>query len=134
MVRGVVIRPGAGCRHGPDQPLGTDAIAFKLDSYAAAAEDEHAIGDGDEFLRLADGHYHGAALASDALRIGLVNAVCEAGSLKDSALALARRLLACSPMSVELTKQGIYRAESASPEEADHLALEAVATAASGPD
>ena len=72
--------------------------------------------------------------ASDAFRIGLVNAVHDADALDDAALALARRLLLCSPITVNLTKRGIYRAETASPDEADQLALDTVAIAAAGPD
>ncbi|MDB5553890.1 MAG: enoyl-CoA hydratase/isomerase family protein [Rhizobium sp.] len=72
--------------------------------------------------------------ASDALRIGLVNAVHGTDALEDAALALARRLLLCSPVTVNLTKRGIYRAETASPDEADQLALDTVAVAAAGPD
>jgi len=72
--------------------------------------------------------------AEEALRIGLVNAVHESSELQAAALALAQRLLLCSPISVALTKRGIYRAETMDPAEADQMGLDTVTIAAAGPD
>jgi enoyl-CoA hydratase/carnithine racemase len=72
--------------------------------------------------------------AHEALRIGLVNAVHEGPALEAAALALAQRLLLCSPISVALTKRGIYRAETAPADEADQMGLDTVAIASAGPD
>ena len=48
--------------------------------------------------------------ADEALRIGLVTSVVEGGRLLETALAKAAELLANPPLSVELTKQGMWRA------------------------
>ncbi|MGV3553440.1 enoyl-CoA hydratase/isomerase family protein [Rhizobium sp.] len=72
--------------------------------------------------------------AEEALRIGLVNAVHDGAELQAAALALADRLLLCSPISVALTKRGIYRAETMDAAEADQTGLDTVAIAFSGPD
>lgn len=72
--------------------------------------------------------------AEDALRIGLVNAVHDGAELQAAALALAERLLLCSPISVALTKRGIYRAETMDAAEADQMGLDTVAIAFNGPD
>lgn len=72
--------------------------------------------------------------AADALSAGLVNAVHPATQLDDAALALARRFLLLSPISVAETKRALYRCQSATADEADRIALDAVAAAASGPD
>lgn len=72
--------------------------------------------------------------AEEALRIGLVNAVHDGAELQAAALALAQRLLLCSPISVALTKRGIYRAETMDAAEADQMGLDTVAIAFSGPD
>ena len=49
-------------------------------------------------------------------------------------MALAQRLLLCSPISVALTKRGIYRAETMDPAEADQMGLDTVTIASAGPD
>lgn len=72
--------------------------------------------------------------AAEALRVGLVNAVHPAAELDEAALAFARRFLACSPISVAETKRALYRCQSVTADEADRIALDAVAAAASGPD
>ena len=72
--------------------------------------------------------------AAEALRIGLVNAVHDASELQAAALALAQRLLLCSPISVALTKRGIYRAETMDAAEADEMGLDTVTIASAGPD
>lgn len=72
--------------------------------------------------------------AAEALRVGLVNAVHPAAGLDEAALALARRFLACSPVSVAETRRALYRCQNATADEADQIALDAVAAAASGPD
>jgi enoyl-CoA hydratase/carnithine racemase len=70
--------------------------------------------------------------ADDAARIGIVHAAHAPESLDDAALALARRLLMCSPVSVAETRRAIYRCETASAAEADEIALDAMTAAASG--
>jgi enoyl-CoA hydratase/carnithine racemase len=72
--------------------------------------------------------------ADDALRIGLVNAVHDGAELQAQAMALAQRLLLCSPISVALTKRGIYRAETMSAAEADFMALDTLTMASAGAD
>jgi enoyl-CoA hydratase/carnithine racemase len=72
--------------------------------------------------------------APQALETGLVHAVHEADQLADAAVAFARRFLLCSPISVAETKRALYRCETATAEEADRIALDAVAVAASGPE
>lgn len=72
--------------------------------------------------------------AEEALRIGLVNAVHDGAELQAAALALARRLLLCSPISVAMTKRGIYRAEVMDPAGADQMSLDTLTIAAAGPD
>ncbi|WP_274631182.1 enoyl-CoA hydratase/isomerase family protein [Arvimicrobium flavum] len=70
--------------------------------------------------------------ADTAHAIGLVHGVHADAELGEAALALARRLLACSPVSIAETKRAIYRCEVVSAEEADRIGLDAVAIAASG--
>ena len=70
--------------------------------------------------------------AEDAARVGLVNAVHAPDALEGAALALAQRLLMCSPVSVAETRRAIYRCETASAAEADEIALDAMTAAASG--
>lgn len=70
--------------------------------------------------------------ADEAARIGLVNAAHAPEALDDAALALARRLLMCSPVSVAETKRALYRCETVGAAEADEIALDAMTAAASG--
>lgn len=72
--------------------------------------------------------------ADQALQAGLVNAIHPSSALQDAALAFARRFLLCSPISVAETKRALYRCETATAEEADRIALDAVAVAAAGPE
>lgn len=70
--------------------------------------------------------------ASEAKALGLVTAVCAADDLNSAALAFARRLLLCSPISVAETKRALYRCETATAGEADQIALDAVLAASAG--
>lgn len=72
--------------------------------------------------------------APEALAMGLVTAVHPAEALADATLTFARRFLMCSPISIAETKRALYRCEAAGAEEADEVALDAVAAAAAGPD
>lgn len=72
--------------------------------------------------------------AQDALAAGLVTSVHDPESLEQAALAFARRVLLCSPVSIAETKRALYRCATAGAEEADAIALDAVAAAAAGPD
>lgn len=72
--------------------------------------------------------------AEQALQIGLVNAVHPAAALEAAAVAMAQRFLACSPAAVAEAKRAVYRCETASVEEADRIALDAVAVVAAGAD
>lgn len=72
--------------------------------------------------------------AENALAVGLVNAVHPAAELDAAALAFARQFLQVSPVSVAETKRALYRCQTAPADEADQIALDAVAVAASGPD
>lgn len=72
--------------------------------------------------------------AADARAIGLVTAVHPAEDLEAATLTFARRFLRCSPISVAETKRALYRCETATAEEADRIALDAVAAAAAGPE
>lgn len=72
--------------------------------------------------------------AGQAHDIGLVNAVHADDVLDEATLSLARRLLACSPISIAESKRALYRCETATAEEADRVALDAVVTAACGPE
>jgi len=72
--------------------------------------------------------------AEEAMRMGLVSAVHPAAGLEAEALALARRFLVCSPVAVAEAKRAVYRCETASVEEADRIALDAVAVVAAGAD
>lgn len=72
--------------------------------------------------------------AADAKAVGLVNAVHPADGLDAAAIAFARRFLICSPISVAETKRALYRCETAGADEADRIALDAVAAAAAGPE
>ncbi len=71
--------------------------------------------------------------ASDALACGLATEVHAADDLAGATMALARRLLLCSPISVAETKRALYRCDTVPPEEADRIALDAVLAAAAGP-
>ena len=70
--------------------------------------------------------------AAEAKAVGLVGAVYPSAELGEAALAFARRFLLCSPISIAETKRALYRCETATPEEADRIALDAVAAAAAG--
>ena len=70
--------------------------------------------------------------ADEAARIGLINAAHAPEALDDAALALARRLLMCSPVSVAETRRALYRCETVGADEADEIALDAMTAAASG--
>jgi enoyl-CoA hydratase/carnithine racemase len=70
--------------------------------------------------------------ADDAMRVGLVHDALDADGLEEGALAFAQRFLLCSPVSIAETKRALYRCETASAEEADRIALDAVAAAAAG--
>lgn len=70
--------------------------------------------------------------AADAKAAGLATAVHPAAELDDAALAFAKRLLLCSPISVAETKRALYRCETAAPDEADRIALDAVLAASAG--
>lgn len=72
--------------------------------------------------------------AADAKAAGLVTAVHPAAELAEAALAFAKRLLLCSPISVAETKRALYRCETAVPDEADRIALDAVLAASAGPE
>ena len=72
--------------------------------------------------------------ADQAAATGLINAVHEPDALEAAALALAQRLLLCSPVSVSETKRALDRCETASADEANLIALDAMAAAAAGPD
>jgi enoyl-CoA hydratase/carnithine racemase len=72
--------------------------------------------------------------AEEALSVGLVHFVHRQESLDESALVLARRLLLCSPISIAESKRAINRCETSGADEADEIALDAVAAAASGAD
>lgn len=72
--------------------------------------------------------------AADAMAYGLVTEVHPAAALVDATMAFARRLLLCSPISVAETKRALYRCETAGPDEADRIALDAVLAASSGPE
>jgi enoyl-CoA hydratase len=72
--------------------------------------------------------------AEEARVAGLVTAVHPAGDLDGEALVLARRLLACSPISIGEAKRAVFRCEAADADEADKIALDAVAFVASGRD
>jgi enoyl-CoA hydratase/carnithine racemase len=72
--------------------------------------------------------------AEEAHSAGLVHAVHPQETLADAALALAGRLLLCSPISIAESKRAINRCETATADEADEIALDAVAAAASGAD
>jgi enoyl-CoA hydratase/carnithine racemase len=70
--------------------------------------------------------------AADAKASGLVTAVHPADGLDEAAMAFAKRLLLCSPISVAETKRALYRCQMTTPEEADRIALDAVLAAAAG--
>jgi enoyl-CoA hydratase/carnithine racemase len=72
--------------------------------------------------------------AEDARAAGLVTAIHPSEELADAALAMARRLLQCSPITIAESKRAIYRCEVASQTEADEIALDAVAFCAAGRD
>ena len=72
--------------------------------------------------------------AAEAHAAGLVVSTHAQDALGEAALALARRLLKCSPTSLAETKRAIYRCATAGAREADEIALDAVAVAAGGPD
>ncbi|WP_158969991.1 enoyl-CoA hydratase/isomerase family protein [Chachezhania sediminis] len=64
--------------------------------------------------------------AEAALAMGLVGAVHAPDALLPAALTFAERFLVCGPRAVAATKRAAYRTETASPEEADAIALDAV--------
>ncbi len=70
--------------------------------------------------------------ASEAKAAGLVGAVHPPAQLEEAAITIARRILVCSPISIAETKRALYRCETATAEEADRIALDAVAAAAAG--
>lgn len=70
--------------------------------------------------------------AAEAKAAGLVGTVHPSAQLEEAALAFARRFLLCSPISIAETKRALYRCETATAEEADRIALDAVAAAAAG--
>lgn len=72
--------------------------------------------------------------AEEALSVGLVHSVHGQEALDEATLKLARRLLLCSPISIAESKRAINRCETAGADEADEIALDAVAAAASGAD
>lgn len=72
--------------------------------------------------------------AEQALSAGLVTAVHDGEELPEAALALARRLLLCSPIAIAASKAAIYACETASLKGADEIALDAVRHVAAGPD
>lgn len=72
--------------------------------------------------------------AEDARAAGLVTAIHPSEELADAALAMAGRLLQCSPTTIAESKRAIYRCEVASSTEADEIALDAVAFCAAGRD
>jgi enoyl-CoA hydratase/carnithine racemase len=72
--------------------------------------------------------------AAEAKAVGLVGAVHPAAQLEEAALAFARRFLLCSAISIAEAKRALYRCETATAEEADRIALDAVAAAAAGPE
>ncbi|MBR0756250.1 enoyl-CoA hydratase/isomerase family protein [Bradyrhizobium jicamae] len=72
--------------------------------------------------------------AEQALSAGLVTAVHDREELSEAALALARRLLLCSPTAIAASKAAIYACETANPDEADEIALDAVRHVAGAPD
>lgn len=80
-----------------------------------------------EFLLLGD-----QWSAEQARAIGLVSEVHPAEELAGAAVGFARRFLLCSPVSVAEAKRALYRCETATAEEADRIALDAVAAAAAG--
>lgn len=72
--------------------------------------------------------------AAEARAAGLVVSTHAEDALDEAALALARRLLKCSPTAVAETKRAIYRCETAGAREADEIGLDAITVAAGGPD
>jgi enoyl-CoA hydratase/carnithine racemase len=70
--------------------------------------------------------------AAEARAFGLATAVHPAGELANAALTFAKRLLLCSPISVAETKRALYRCQTAGPDEADRIALDAVLAASAG--
>lgn len=72
--------------------------------------------------------------AERALAAGLITAVHDADELSESALALAQRLLMCSPIAIATAKAAIGACELASADVADEIALDAVRHVAGGPD
>lgn len=66
--------------------------------------------------------------------IGLVTKACPAECVLDEAIALATRLLACSPISIAESKRAIYRCEVADSASANQIALDALAVASAGAD
>ena len=70
----------------------------------------------------------------EAVSLGLATAAAPRARLADDALALARRLLAASPIAVAAAKKAIFACETAGPQEADRIALEQLFEVASGPE
>ena len=72
--------------------------------------------------------------AERALACGLVNAVHDAVELPEAALALAKRVLLCSPITVAESKRAMLRCETATADEADEIALDALTFVTARPD
>ncbi|MBY0610922.1 MAG: enoyl-CoA hydratase/isomerase family protein [Beijerinckiaceae bacterium] len=72
--------------------------------------------------------------AEQALAAGLVTSVHDDNQLADAAVALARRLLVCSPAALAVAKRAIYACETAGEGEADEIAIVAVERAAASAD
>jgi enoyl-CoA hydratase/carnithine racemase len=72
--------------------------------------------------------------AAEALAAGLVNSVHGNDDLAEAAMAVARRLLRCSPIAIAQAKQGVYRCEGVDIDGANEIGLDLVAAAASGAD
>ncbi|CDX58797.1 Short chain enoyl-CoA hydratase [Mesorhizobium plurifarium] len=70
--------------------------------------------------------------ARDAQAAGLVTSLYPADQLAAATEAFARRFLVCSPISIAETKRALYRCETVGGQEADQIALDAVASAAAG--
>ena len=70
--------------------------------------------------------------ADAAVAAGLATRACPPEALAAEALALAARLLKCGPTAVAEAKRAIYRCETADGEEANEIALDALAAVAGG--
>lgn len=72
--------------------------------------------------------------AEAAVAAGLAGLACPPEDLAREALALAGRLLKCSPAAIAASKRAIYRCETAEGDEANQIALDALAAVAAGPE